>query len=65
MNGPVRMADLTAGTRIRHLRWLMTGTIRGAEGLVSIRWDDSFVEDEISPEGVVLPGDVEIIGEGS
>ena len=65
MNGAVQMADLTAGTRIRHLRWEMAGTIRVADDLVSIRWDDSFVEDEISPEGVVFPGDVEIIREGS
>ena len=61
----VQMADLTAGTRIRHLRWKMAGTIQVAEGLVSIRWDDSFVEDEISPEGVVFPHDVEITGRAS
>lgn len=61
MNGAVRMADLTPGTRIRHIHWLTTGIIRVTEGLVSIRWDDSFVEDEISPEGVVFPGDIEII----
>lgn len=60
----VTMADLTPGTRVRHLEWLMAGTIRVTDGLVSIRWDDSFVEDEISTEGVVFPSDVEIIQEG-
>lgn len=61
----VTMAGLTAGTRIRHLDWLMTGTVRVTEGVTSICWDESFAEDEISPEGVVFPCDVEIIWEES
>jgi hypothetical protein len=59
------MADLTPGTRIRHLQWRSTGKIRVAEGLVSAKWDGSFVEDEISDEGVVYPEDVEIIQDGA
>ena len=61
----VQMADLTAGTRVRHVRWDTTGTIRVAGDVTEIRWDGSWVQDEISDEGVVFPGDVEIIGEGS
>ena len=53
--------DLTPGTRIRHLKWDITGTIRIAGDVTEIRWDDSFVSDEISDEGVVYPGDVKII----
>ena len=60
----VTMADLTAGTRIRHIRWGSTGRVRIVEGIVSVKWDGGFVEDEISDEGVVFPGDVEITGEG-
>ena len=57
----VTMADLTPGTRIRHIQWDMTGTIRAVGPVSEIRWDDSFVQDEISDEGVVFPEDVEII----
>jgi hypothetical protein len=61
----VQMADLTAGTRVRHVAWNATGTIRVAGDVTEIRWDASWVQDEISDEGVVFPGDVEIIREGS
>ena len=60
----VQMADLTAGTRVRHVRWDTTGTIRVAGDVTEIRWDDVFGEVEISDEGVVFPEDVEITGEG-
>lgn len=56
------MADLTDKTRVYHPRWGMTGTIRVVGDVTEIRWDDSFVRDEISDEGVVYPEDVEIIG---
>jgi hypothetical protein len=63
------MADLTAGTRVQHKRWLTTGTVKveyygeGAGGpLVHVPWDGSFVDDEISESGPVLPEDLEIIG---
>lgn len=53
-------------TRIRHLRWDTTGTVRvSAEGLVSVKWDGSIAEDEISDEGVVYPEDVEIVPAGA
>jgi len=61
--GMSTMADLTAGTRVHHIKWNTTGTIRVVEDVTEIRWDDSFVQDEISDEGVVFPEDVEIIGE--
>jgi len=61
----VAMSDLTAGTRIRHLAWDTTGTVRvSGEGLVSVKWDGSFVEDEISDEGVVYPAHIEVIPDG-
>jgi hypothetical protein len=59
------MQDLTAGTRVHHLKWDMTGTIRIVGAVTEIRWDDSFVADEISGEGVVCPEDVEIIPAGA
>ena len=65
------MADLTHGTRIRHIRWDLTGTIRvvvfsqpGEWDVTEIRWDDVFGEMEISNEGPVFPVDVEIITGG-
>ena len=59
------MADLTPGTRIRHVEGQETGTIRVIGGVTEIRWDDVFGECEISPEGPVFPSDVEIIGRPS
>ena len=60
---PVTMADLTPGTRIRHIEWEMAGTIRVLGGVTEIRWDEAFGDYEISPEGPVFPSDVEILGE--
>ena len=57
----VTMADLKPGTRIRHCKWRCEGPVRVTEGLVSVKWDGTFVEDEISDEGVVFPEDVEIV----
>ena len=59
------MADLTPGTRIRHVEWQETGTIRVVGGVTEIRWDDVFGDFEISEEGPVFPVDVEIIGRPS
>ena len=59
------MADLTPGTRIRHVEWQETGTIRVVGGVTEIRWDDVFGEVGISEEGPVFPVDVEIIGRAS
>jgi hypothetical protein len=59
------MADLTTGTRIRHIKWDLTGTIRVAGAVTEIRWDDVFGEVDISDEGTVFPADVEIVKEGS
>ena len=59
------MADLTPGTRIRHVERQETGTIRVVGGVTEIRWDDTFGDFEISEEGPVFPVDVEIIGRPS
>ena len=61
----VRMADLTPGTRIRHIEWQLTGTIRVIGDVTEIRWDDVFGDYEISDEGPVFPVDVEIITGGA
>lgn len=58
----VTMADLTVGTRIRHLGWGTSGTVRVSGDLVSVKWNGSFVEDEISDDGPVFPEDIEIEG---
>ena len=59
------MADLTPGTRIRHVEWQEKGTTRVIGGVTEIRWDDVCGEMEISPEGPVFPSDVEIIADGA
>ena len=59
------MADLTPGTRIRHIEWQETGTIRVLGGITEIRWDYSFIDYEVSDEGPVFPVDVEIIQDGA
>lgn len=59
------MADLKPGTRVRHIGWDETGTIRVFADVTEIRWDDHFGEVEVSPEGVVFPEDLEVIGEAS
>jgi hypothetical protein len=59
------MADLTDGTRIRHIKWDLAGTIRVVGDVTEIRWDDVFGEVDISDEGTVFPADVEIVKEGS
>ena len=59
------MADLTPGTRIRHIDWQLTGTIRATGVVTEIRWDDVFGEIEVSDEGPVFPVDVEIITNGA
>ena len=59
------MADLTPGTRIRHIEWQLAGTIRVLGDVTEIRWDDTFGDYEISEEGPVFPVDVEIVTEGS
>ncbi len=58
------MADLTPGTRIRHVEWQETGTIRVIGDVTEIRWDDVFGDYANSPEGPVFPSDVEILEEG-
>jgi hypothetical protein len=55
------MADLKPGTRIRHLKWLETGTIRVFGSNTEIRWDNCVGDTEVSPEGVVFPSDLEIL----
>ena len=58
------MADLTPGTRVRHIEWQETGTIRVIGDVAEIRWDDVFGDYEISDEGPVFPVDVEILTGG-
>ena len=60
----VKLADLTEGTRIRHIRWCTTGTIQVADGQVSVVWDGSGIETQITEEGAVWPEDVEILQPG-
>lgn len=60
---PVTMADLAPGTRVRHIHWDLCGRIREAGDITEIAWDGSFVQDEVSPEGVVFPSDLEILGQ--
>jgi hypothetical protein len=60
----VTMADLGDGTRVRHVEWQETGTIRIVGPVSAIQWDGGKFRDmEISDEGPVFPSDVEIIGE--
>jgi len=61
----ITMADLTPGTRIRHIEWELTGTIRVLGDVTEIRWDDVFGDYEISAEGPVFPSDVEILQGGA
>ena len=58
------MAALTPGTRVRHIEWQETGTIRVIGDVAEIRWDDVFGDYEISDEGPVFPVDVEILTGG-
>lgn len=58
---PVTMADLKPGTTVRHIHWGICGEIRETGGVREIAWDGSFVQDEVSPEGVVFPSDLEIL----
>jgi hypothetical protein len=61
---PLTMASLPAGTRVRHIAWGDTGTIRVSGSVTEIRWDEHFGEIGVSPEGPVRPEDLEILGEG-
>lgn len=53
------MADLKDGVRVYHARWDLTGTVKVTEGLVHIKFDGSWVDNEISDLGPVFPGDLE------
>ena len=61
----VKMADLEGGIRIHHVRWRVTGTIRADGVMVSVVWDESLIETQISEDGPVWPEDVEILAEGA
>jgi hypothetical protein len=56
------MADLAAGTRVQHKRWLTTGTVKVDGDLVHVPWDGTFTDDEISESGPVHPEELEILG---
>jgi hypothetical protein len=55
------MDDLKPGTKVRHVSWGDTGTIRQLGGVTEIRWDEHFGEIEVSQEGPVFPSDLEIL----
>ena len=55
-DGRVTMADLTPGTRIRHVEWGETGTIRVAGDATEIRWDDVFGDYDDQRRGAGVPG---------
>lgn len=59
---PVTMDDLTPGTRVLHRAWGETGMIRRFGDVTEIRWYGRFGDIEVSPEGPVFPGDLEILG---
>ena len=61
---PVTMDDLTPGTRVRHIAWGDTGTIRVSGSTAEFRPDDHFGDIEVSPEGPVFPSDLEILASG-
>ena len=57
------LSDLKPGTRIRHVRWGCTGTVKVDGDLIHTKWDGTFVDDEIGDLGPVFPEDVAIIAE--
>jgi hypothetical protein len=59
------MADLKDGTKVLHLEWLCGGTIRVVGNDVEVRWEDTFGDWQVSPEGPVFPSDLVIVGEAS
>ena len=65
-NGKVTMTDLEPGTRVRHTRWNLEGTIRAGEaGRRFAHFKEAFVDPEISDMGPVWPEDLEILPQGS
>jgi hypothetical protein len=58
----VTMADLTEGTRVRHVEWQMTGIVHVIDGITEIWFDNTFGCWVVSDEGPVFPSDLEIIG---
>lgn len=61
----VRMADLTEGTRVRHVTWGDEGTITEALSVTWVKFDGMSPPAEIRPGGYIEPEDLEIIGEAS
>lgn len=55
------LSDLKPGTRICHVRWGCTGTVKVDGDLVHAKWDGSSVDDEIGDSGPVFPADVAIV----
>lgn len=58
---PVTMADLTNGTRVRHIGG-DAGVIRVQGVYVEFHPDDFFGVVEVGPEGPFFPSDLEILG---
>jgi hypothetical protein len=62
----VTMADLGPGTRVRHARTGIPGTVTVDRGWYWIRWRGGPVAEEgVSDAGPVFPSDVEILREES
>lgn len=57
----VTMDDLKPGTRVHHVRWDVTGIVKVTEDIVHIKFDGSWVDNEISDLGPVFPSDLEIL----
>lgn len=59
---PVTVDDLSDGMRVRHTEWGATGRIRKSRSRTEIRFDPpGRVTLDVSPDGPVFPGDLEIL----
>lgn len=62
MNGVVTLADLRPGVRVRHLESEITGMIlSAARDTRVLQWDESFLEETVSPDGPLFPSDLMVI----
>jgi len=70
ITGPVTMADLeraignpARSVPVRHTGWAATGKVFTDHGRLRLRWDPPGAGTlEVSPDGSVRPGDLEILG---
>lgn len=58
---PAAMADLTDGTKVRHIAWDRTGVIWVSDAITRIHWDGGLPgTPEVSPYGPIRPADLEV-----